>query len=152
MGISSAIVSAAIAAILNLGHPPSEDFSTRELSCMTEAVFFETADRPKHEKQAVANVIMNRWRSSKFPGDICSITYQKGQFSFQRPGKNKFVTKQQGDNIAESAEVALEALSGRLLDNTKGSLYFLNPAIAANLAWTGKLKRQKIIGPHHFFR
>lgn len=152
MGISNTILSAAIAAILNTGHPPGDDFTTKELACMTEAVFFETSNRPRHEKAAVANVILNRWRSSKFPSDICAITYQKGQFSYQRPGKNKFVTKQQGDNIAESAEVALEALSGRLLDNTKGSMYFLNPAIAANLSWLQGLKRQKVIGPHHFYR
>ncbi|MCM8731165.1 cell wall hydrolase [Hephaestia sp. GCM10023244] len=58
-----------------------------QLSCLAGAIYFESKGEPLSGQLAVANVIMNRVESGRFPSTICGVVTQPGQFSFVRGGK-----------------------------------------------------------------
>jgi N-acetylmuramoyl-L-alanine amidase len=58
-----------------------------ETSCMAGAIYFESKGEPLTGQLAVADVIINRTRSGRFPTTICSVVTQPGQFSFVRGGR-----------------------------------------------------------------
>lgn len=58
-----------------------------ETTCLAGAIYFESRGEPLGGQLAVANVILNRSRSGRFPKTICSVVTQPGQFSFVRGGR-----------------------------------------------------------------
>lgn len=58
-----------------------------ESRCMAGAIYFESKGEPLSGQLAVADVILNRTRSGRFPRTICSVVTQPGQFSFVRDGR-----------------------------------------------------------------
>ena len=65
---------------------------TDDLHCLAEAVYFESRNEPIPGQRAVAHVIVNRTKNSKFPGTICGVVNQKHnhtcQFSYKCDGKS----------------------------------------------------------------
>ena len=57
-----------------------------ELACLAGAIYYESKGEPLSGQLAVANVIMNRVESGRFPSTICGVVTQRGQFSFVRHG------------------------------------------------------------------
>jgi spore germination cell wall hydrolase CwlJ-like protein len=53
-----------------------------ELACLSLAVYYEARGESHRGKMAVAEVVMNRTRSKRFPSTICEVLFQRGQFSF----------------------------------------------------------------------
>jgi spore germination cell wall hydrolase CwlJ-like protein len=53
-----------------------------EQDCLATAVYFEAKGEPTRGQLAVAEVILNRTRSGRFPSSICGVVKQRGQFSF----------------------------------------------------------------------
>ena len=63
----------------------SEEFN-RQLTCLTENIYYESSFEPYENKLAVAQVTMNRSNSGSFPSNICDVVNQKSngvcQFSW----------------------------------------------------------------------
>lgn len=57
-----------------------------ELRCLAGAVYYESKGEPLAGQLAVAEVIINRARSGRFPRSLCGVVTQAGQFSFVRGG------------------------------------------------------------------
>jgi len=57
-----------------------------DLSCLAGAIYFESKGEPLSGQLAVADVIINRTKSDRFPSTICGVVEQPGQFSFVRHG------------------------------------------------------------------
>jgi len=76
-----ASLSAAVAA-----HEGDAD-ANAELNCLAVGVYYEAKSEPLAGQLAVADVIINRTKSGRFPKSICSVITQRGQFSFVRSGK-----------------------------------------------------------------
>lgn len=70
----------AVAGQTALGDPSTE------LRCLAGAVFYEAKGEPLAGQLAVAEVIINRARSGRFPRSLCGVVTQAGQFSFVRGG------------------------------------------------------------------
>ena len=60
--------------------------TNEDLQCLAGAVYFESKGEPLAGQLAVANVVINRTKSGRFPRSICSVVTQRGQFSFVRGG------------------------------------------------------------------
>lgn len=58
-----------------------------ELNCLAIGVYYEAKGEPLAGQLAVADVILNRTTSGRFPKSVCSVLKQRGQFSFVRRGK-----------------------------------------------------------------
>ena len=57
-----------------------------ETECLARAVYYESKGEPLHGQLTVAEVIINRAESGRFPSTICGVVRQRGQFSFVRAG------------------------------------------------------------------
>jgi len=58
-----------------------------ELQCLAVGVYYESKGEPLAGQLAVAEVILNRTTSGRFPRTVCSVIKQRGQFSFVRGGQ-----------------------------------------------------------------
>jgi spore germination cell wall hydrolase CwlJ-like protein len=58
-----------------------------ELACLAIGVYYEAKGEPLEGQLAVADVILNRTTSGRFPSSVCSVLKQPGQFSFVRGGR-----------------------------------------------------------------
>ena len=56
------------------------------LVCLTAAIFFEARDQSYDAQRAVADVVMNRVESPRWPDTICGVVYQRRAFSFTHDG------------------------------------------------------------------
>lgn len=52
-----------------------------QLECMERAMYFESIRSSRDGMIAVGSVVMNRVASSDFPGTVCGVVGQKGQFA-----------------------------------------------------------------------
>ena len=58
-----------------------------ELNCLAAGVYYESKGEPLEGQLAVAEVILNRTTSGRFPRTVCGVLKQRGQFSFVRGGR-----------------------------------------------------------------
>lgn len=65
---------------------PVDGVLSDELECLAGAIYFESRGEPLMGQLAVAEVIINRSRSGRFPATYCGVVRQPGQFSFVRKG------------------------------------------------------------------
>ena len=76
-----AIMSLLVLASCGRREAPQATVSTRDLDCMTRAIFFEANRSSRDGMIAVGNVVMNRVRSDAFPATVCGVVGQDGQFA-----------------------------------------------------------------------
>jgi spore germination cell wall hydrolase CwlJ-like protein len=57
-----------------------------EQGCLASAIYFEARGEPIEGQLAVAEVVLNRTRSGRYPTTICEVVRQPAQFSFVRRG------------------------------------------------------------------
>jgi spore germination cell wall hydrolase CwlJ-like protein len=57
-----------------------------EQHCLASAIYFEARGEPIDGQLAVAEVVLNRSRSGRYPTTICAVVRQPAQFSFVRRG------------------------------------------------------------------
>ncbi len=82
-------------------------YTKAELQYLTAIIYCEAGNQPQKGKIAVANVILNRVKSKKYPNSIKGVIYQKSQFSPTRT-KNKKYRKY------TNYQVALYKYSGKI--------------------------------------
>ncbi|WP_066655638.1 MULTISPECIES: cell wall hydrolase [unclassified Sphingomonas] len=58
-----------------------------EHNCLAIGVYYESKGEPLEGQLAVAEVILNRTKSGRFPTSVCGVLTQRGQFSFVRNGR-----------------------------------------------------------------
>lgn len=114
-----------------------------DLNLLARAVYGEARGEPYLGQVAVAAVILNRVKSSKFPNTIAGVIYQTGAFTAVSDGQINLSPNQSAINAAT------DALNG--MDPTNGCLYYYNPATATS-KWIWSLKVELTIGRHSFAR
>jgi N-acetylmuramoyl-L-alanine amidase len=124
--------------------------STRgaEHECLANAVYFETRGEPLSGQLSVAEVVVNRARSGRFPKNLCGVVKQKGQFSFVRGGRLPSVPRSSAAwrKAVAIAHIALEDLA----DGAAPRALFFH-AKKVRPAWRG-LQRVASVGNHVFYR
>ncbi|HEX4738203.1 MAG TPA: cell wall hydrolase [Allosphingosinicella sp.] len=66
---------------------PAPSLSKADEDCLATAVYFEAKGEPRRGQLAVAQVIVNRTHSGRFPRNVCGVVKQRGQFSFVHGGR-----------------------------------------------------------------
>ena len=133
----------------------------QELECMSMNIYFEAAMESTAGKLAVAQVTMNRVRSSWYPNTVCSVVkqgrhYESGfpvrdrcQFSWYCDGKHD--TPSMGKMWGESQKVAIYVLeNAKLLDITDGATHYHADYIE-NPRWAIARHRTMQIDTHIFY-
>jgi N-acetylmuramoyl-L-alanine amidase len=116
------------------------------LQCLAGAIYFESKGEPLAGQLAVAEVIINRAKSGRFPGDVCSVVTQRGQFSFVRGGHIPTISA--GKAYRTAIAVAKVALASAWNSPAPKALFFNTP----NRAPGGRLTKIAAIGNHIFYR
>jgi N-acetylmuramoyl-L-alanine amidase len=118
-----------------------------EMQCLAGAVYFESKGESLAGQLAVAEVVINRAKSGRFPSTLCGVVYQKSQFSFVRGGKMPAIDK--GSKAWRNAvAIAHIAVNEHWDSPVKGSLFF--HATYVSPGW--RLTRTGTVGNHVFYR
>ena len=115
--------------------------------CLAGAIYFESKGEPLSGQLAVANVIINRSKSGRFPADVCSVVTQRGQFGFVRRGSIPSIDEGRAA-WRTAVAVAKVALAADWDSPAPRALYFNTP----NRAPAARLTRVAMIGNHVFYR
>lgn len=108
----------------------------------------ESGDQTIKGRQMVANVILNRMKSKKFPNSVREIVFAGRQFSPVSNGS--YYRVKVSSRTKKAVEKALKEK-----DNTNGALYFMYRAgsDSSNVSWFDKeLTKICEYGCHEFFR
>jgi spore germination cell wall hydrolase CwlJ-like protein len=128
-----------------LGHVETKD---EEQHCLAGAVYFEARGESLEGQLAVAEVVLNRAASGKYPEGICEVVTQPWQFSFIQKGEFPPINK--GSNSWKKAvaiaKIAQGKLDGTLTDDV---LWYHADYVAPS--WGKRLDREKKIGLHIFY-
>ena len=134
-------------------------FSNDEMLCLTKAIYHEARGESEDGQWAVANVIINRALSKKFPSTLCGVVYQNAdqgryrcQFSFACDGKSDIVAERGAWRRAE--QMALSAFRDYQQGDRPGvvpnsALYYHAASVSPD--WSNKFHRVATIGAHEFY-
>ena len=116
-----------------------------ELTCLAKIVLHEAGNQSRQGQLAVAQVVMNRVRSPRFPNSICAVALQPGQFfnvhRYNPPRDARW---------RRALEVARDARAGISPPVVGNALFFR--AAYANSAFFRSRTRVAAIGDHVFYR
>ncbi len=117
------------------------------LRCLAGAIWFESKGEPLSGQLAVAQVILNRVKSGRFPADICSVVTQRGQFSFVRGGRIPAIDEAR-ETWRTAVAVARVAID-KAWDTVAGTALYFN---ARGRSPGAGIRRIAVIGNHFFYR
>ena len=132
---------------LVLAHAGTET-SDREHECLANAVYFEARSEPIEGQLAVAEVVMNRAASGRYPTDLCAVITQKAQFSFIHRGK---FPRPDRDSQAWKKAVAVASIARQKLAATLPAGVLWYHATYVSPSWGKRLTKQTQIGLHIFY-
>ena len=133
--------------------------SRQEQLCLTQAIYHEARGESEAGQWAVANVIINRAMSKKFPDTLCGVVFQnaekgryKCQFTFACDGRSDFGTETRAWNHAvKMAQTAYREFQNGdrpgVVPNS--ALYYHTTSVAPS--WSAKFDRVATIGSHIFY-
>ena len=116
------------------------------LQCLAGAIYFESKGEPLTGQLAVAEVIINRAKSGRFPTNVCGVVKQRGQFSFVRGGQIPNINA--GAAYRTAIAVAKVALASAWNSPADKALYFNTPDRRPSV----RAIKVASIGNHVFYR
>lgn len=126
----------------------SADTDDAQQQCVAQAVYFESKGEPLEGQLAVAEVILNRAASGRFPSTPCGVVKQKSQFSFVRGGH---IPDAPRASAAWRKAVAIADIAMQDLADSRGSKALFFHATRVSPQWRG-VSLVGTIGHHIFYR
>lgn len=133
--------------------------SQHDLLTLGRTIFGEARSESTAGRHAVANVILNRAASSRYPNTVAKVCLQPWQFSCWNandPNRAKMLghdLTSTNSDFQECLQVAREAVAGNLVpDRTKGALHYHTKSILPS--WVSKSPDRKVTlreGAHIFY-
>lgn len=119
-----------------------------EQHCLASAVYFEARGEPLEGQLAVAEVVLNRTRSGRYPDGICAVVRQPAQFSFVRRGA---IPRADRASPAWRRAVAVARIAqlGEPRMLADGVLWYHADYVSPS--WGRRLARATRIGAHIFY-
>lgn len=123
------------------------------VTCLTQAVYYEARSESEQGQAAVAEVIMNRSASGRYPSDICEVVYQRNsrtcQFTFTCDGSiGRSAVNTRLWAKAERIARGVYAGENRAVLPRASVNYHAN---YVNPTWASRLVRVRRIGAHIFY-
>jgi hypothetical protein len=116
--------------------------------CLATAVYFESRGEPVEGQLAVADVVINRAASGRYPSDWCGVVKQKAQFSFVRNGQFPGIYDVAAWRTAVG--VARTAMLNLAREVPNDVMWYHADYVAPN--WRHGLQEVEQIGAHIFYR
>lgn len=119
----------------------SGSVSSSSLNLISRFVYAESRGEPYKGQVAVAAVILNRVKDSRFPNTVSGVVYQSGAFTCVSDGQ---INLSPNDTARKAAQ---DAMNG--WDPTYGAIYYFNPNTATS-KWIWSRPMTVTIGKHRF--
>ena len=133
---------------------PEEVEMSEEVKCLALTIYFESRGEPEAGKIAVGHVVMNRVNNPRFPGQVCKVVKQGGewrryrcQFSWWCDGRSDKPKDHRAWGL--SKELANTIYAGMSEDPTEGALWY--HADYVKPYWRTVFARGPKIGRHIFY-
>lgn len=120
-----------------------------EQNCVATAVYFESQGEPLEGQLAVAQVVLNRAASGRYPASLCAVVKQKAQFSFVRNGR--FPRVDTGGDSWRKAQAIARIATRKLTSTVPTSVLWYHANYVAP-SWRLNLTKVEKIGAHIFYR
>ena len=136
---------------LNSLSPPIRKDS--EWTCLTEALYFEARGEKVVGQFAVAEVILNRVDSPKFPDTVCAVVDQGSgrkhacQFSYRCDGVHENIPK--NNNFDRAGRIAEIMISGGSRQLVGGATFYHSTSVQP--FWSLEFYETTKIGKHKFY-
>ncbi|WP_299777633.1 cell wall hydrolase [uncultured Roseobacter sp.] len=125
-----------------------------ELQCLAEALYFEARGETVKGQFAVAEVILNRVQSDRFPSSACGVINQgtgkkyQCQFTYTCDGHKEVISEPRAyERVSKVARAALDGVAPEL---TEGATHYHTTAV--NPRWSRVYTKTAAIGVHVFYR
>lgn len=122
--------------------------------CLAEALYFEARGETVKGQFAVAEVILNRVKSDRFPGSACGVINQgtgkkyQCQFTYTCDGHKEVIKERSAfERVAKVARFALDGYAPKL---TEGATHYHTKAVSPR--WSRVYTKTAAIGSHLFYR
>ena len=126
--------------------------------CLATAIYYESRSEPLEGQVAVANVIMNRVASDKFPNSPCEVVKQgrtwmghmvrnQCHFSYYCDGRPEVILDEGAYTLALSIAVNWP----NLVDITNGATYYHRDDVQPYWVEGERLSISRQIGRHRFY-
>lgn len=120
----------------------------RDLECLANAVYFEARSESLEGQLAVAEVVLNRAASGRYPPTICEVVVQPAQFSFIRRGQ---FPRADRSSLAWHKAVAIADIARKNMADQVPSSVLWYHADYVSPSWGRRLTRVAQIGTHIFY-
>ncbi len=125
-----------------------------EWRCLAEALYFEARGETVKGQFAVAEVILNRVESDRFPASACGVIHQgtgkkyQCQFTYTCDGHKEVIGEPRA--FERVSKVARAALDGDAPALTEGATHYHTTAVKPR--WSKVYTKTAAIGDHIFYR
>ena len=132
-----------------------EKSRTKSVKCLTEVIYFESRGEVVRGQMAVAQVVLNRAFSGKYPGSVCGVVYQNAhrhlacQFTFACDGIADRV--KEPDMWERATVIANEMLDGKIWLPEVGKATHYH-AHWVHPGWVREMTKLHRVGVHTFYR
>lgn len=120
--------------------------------CLTKALYFEARGESLKGQFAVAEVILNRVDSVRYPNTVCGVVEQGGkgacQFSYHCDGARDVMAEREAADLA--GRIARVMLDGAPRTLTFGATHFHTQGVKPS--WSRRFERTAAIGAHLFYK
>lgn len=120
-----------------------------EQECLAGAVYFEARGEPLEGQLAVAEVVMNRAASGRYPPSLCAVVKQAAQFSFVGRGGRFPPIKRDSEAWRRAVAIARIANLKLATEVAPNVLWYHADYVAPS--WGRRLTRVAKIGGHLFY-
>jgi spore germination cell wall hydrolase CwlJ-like protein len=125
---------------------------SRDLDCLSSAVYYEARGESAAGQAAVAQVVLNRVRHPAFPKTVCGVVFQgvaNGgcQFSFACNGAMR--RGKEPAAWARARDVAAKALGGHVMAEVGEAVNFHVASLGS--VWGASMRRVGQVGSHVFY-
>lgn len=121
-----------------------------EQDCLASAVYFEARGESLEGQLAVAEVVLNRSRSGRYPTTICGVVTQPMQFSFVNATRRIPAANRGSEAWRKAVGIARIAQDG-ITDQLASDVLWYH-ADYVSPSWGRRLDRTTKIGVHIFYR
>ncbi|HEX8194402.1 MAG TPA: cell wall hydrolase [Allosphingosinicella sp.] len=120
-----------------------------EQDCLASAVYFEARGEELQGQLAVADVVLNRVASSKYPDTVCEVVEQPWQFSFVNATGRIPAANRSSEAWRKAVAIARIAQAGTARAVDSNVLWYHADYVSPS--WGRRLARQDQIGLHIFY-
>ena len=132
---------------------PAAGAGSDDLTCLTQAVYYESRGEPIEGQEGVAQVVMNRTHSARYPSSVCGVVFQRSgggtcQFTFACDGQmDRLIQPTAWDRAKTVASQALGGFTYKPLETaTHYHASWMTPY------WSSSLTRIQQVGGHIFYQ